>query len=34
MGQVILLQGGIGDFLQCLPFIDANKDLIDSLTSL
>jgi hypothetical protein len=26
MGQVILLQGGIGDFLQCLPFIDANKD--------
>jgi len=25
MGQIILLQGGIGDFLQCLPFIDANK---------
>jgi len=26
MDQVILLLGGIGDFLQCLPFIDANKD--------
>jgi len=26
MEQIILLQGGIGDFLQCLPFIDANKD--------
>ena len=26
MEQVILLLGGIGDFLQCLPFIDANKD--------
>jgi hypothetical protein len=26
MGQIILLQGGVGDFLQCLPFIDANKD--------
>jgi len=25
MGQIVLLQGGIGDFLQCLPFIDANK---------
>jgi hypothetical protein len=25
MEQVILLLGGIGDFLQCLPFIDANK---------
>jgi hypothetical protein len=25
MGQIVLLQGGVGDFLQCLPFIDANK---------
>ncbi len=25
MGQVVLLQGGIGDFLQCIPFIKANK---------
>jgi len=25
MGQIVLLQGGIGDFLQCLPFMDANK---------
>jgi len=25
MEQVILLMGGIGDLLQCLPFIDANK---------
>ena len=25
MEQIILLMGGIGDFLQCLPFIDANR---------
>ena len=25
MEQIILLLGGMGDFLQCLPFIDANR---------
>lgn len=25
MEQIVLLQGGIGDFLQCLPFIDKHK---------
>jgi len=25
MGNIILLQGGMGDFLQFLPFVDANR---------